>query len=67
MWLWLLLLHGWCTLHVVHVPLHEGQRLHCTQVAMEDREERMASVQAKIETGLHLVGATAVEDKLQVW
>jgi len=32
---------------------------------MDDREGRMAAEQSRIETGLHLVGATAVEDKLQ--
>lgn len=32
---------------------------------MDDREGRMADEQSRIETGLHLVGATAVEDKLQ--
>ncbi|KAF8063036.1 ATP8B4 [Scenedesmus sp. PABB004] len=35
------------------------------QVAMVDREARMAAEQERIEHGLHLVGATAVEDKLQ--
>jgi phospholipid-translocating ATPase len=32
---------------------------------MVDREERMAAEQERIEHGLHLVGATAVEDRLQ--
>lgn len=35
------------------------------QVSLEDREAKMAAEQERIETGLHLVGATAVEDKLQ--
>jgi hypothetical protein len=33
---------------------------------MVDREGRIAAEQERIERGLHLVGATAVEDKLQV-
>lgn len=33
---------------------------------MVDREARMACEQDKIERELHLLGATAVEDKLQV-
>jgi hypothetical protein len=33
---------------------------------MVDREGRMAAEQERIEMNLHLVGATAVEDKLQV-
>lgn len=37
----------------------------CVQVSLEDREAKMAVEQERIETGLHLVGATAVEDKLQ--
>jgi magnesium-transporting ATPase (P-type) len=36
------------------------------QVSMVDREGRMAAEQERIEMNLHLVGATAVEDKLQV-
>jgi magnesium-transporting ATPase (P-type) len=32
---------------------------------MVDREGRMAAEQERIERGLHLAGATAVEDKLQ--
>uniref|UniRef100_A0A383WKY7 Phospholipid-transporting ATPase n=1 Tax=Tetradesmus obliquus TaxID=3088 RepID=A0A383WKY7_TETOB len=35
------------------------------QVSMVDREGRMAAEQERIERGLHLAGATAVEDKLQ--
>eukprot|EP00300_Choanocystis_sp_HF-7_P009665 c16560_g1_i2.p1 GENE.c16560_g1_i2~~c16560_g1_i2.p1 ORF type:complete len:1234 (+),score=220.28 c16560_g1_i2:146-3847(+) len=34
-------------------------------VAIEAREERMAVLQDEIETGLKLIGATAIEDKLQ--
>lgn len=33
---------------------------------MENREDRMAAEQEKIERDLKLLGATAVEDKLQV-
>jgi phospholipid-translocating ATPase len=35
-------------------------------VALVNREDRIAEVSDKIERGLSLVGATAVEDKLQV-
>lgn len=36
----------------------------CT--ALSDREERMGAVAERIEAGLTVVGATAIEDKLQV-
>lgn len=39
-----------------------------TQVAknnLENREEEMAKVEDKWERGLHLIGATAIEDRLQ--
>ena len=35
-------------------------------MALEDREQRMAAVSEKLELDLELLGATAVEDKLQV-
>lgn len=35
------------------------------QVALENREQLMSVEQSKIEESLRLVGATAVEDKLQ--
>lgn len=47
-------------LNCQHPPIHA-----CFQVALEDREALMAAEQSVIETNLHLVGATAVEDKLQ--
>jgi P-type E1-E2 ATPase len=34
-------------------------------VALDNRDQQMADKQSEIETGLRLVGATAVEDKLQ--
>ena len=40
--------------------------LFCHQVAMDNRDGRMAAEQERIEVGLELLGATAVEDKLQV-
>ena len=35
-------------------------------VALEDREEKLDAVYDQIEKGLDLLGATAIEDKLQV-
>jgi hypothetical protein len=39
---------------------------HAASVALEDREARVAAAAEKVETDLELLGATAVEDKLQV-
>lgn len=45
-------------------PVH-GAVLLCWQVSLDDREAKMEIEQSRIETDLRLVGATAVEDKLQ--
>lgn len=44
---------------------HEQWQTACS--AMRDREVQMARVAERMETQLDLLGATAVEDKLQVW
>ncbi|GJJ12412.1 hypothetical protein Clacol_006654 [Clathrus columnatus] len=41
------------------------QRYHDATVALDNREEKVEQVSAEIETDLHLLGATAIEDKLQ--
>uniref|UniRef100_A0A8C4SP12 Phospholipid-transporting ATPase n=1 Tax=Erpetoichthys calabaricus TaxID=27687 RepID=A0A8C4SP12_ERPCA len=35
------------------------------KLALQDREEKLAKVYNDVETGMHLIGATAVEDSLQ--
>ncbi len=40
---------------------------HVASVALEDREAKIAAAAEKIEADLELLGATAVEDKLQVY
>ncbi|MGH0177070.1 UNVERIFIED_CONTAM: hypothetical protein FKN15_074244 [Acipenser sinensis] len=35
------------------------------RLALQDREERLAQVYDQVEAGMHLIGATAVEDRLQ--
>ncbi|XP_055499958.1 phospholipid-transporting ATPase IG isoform X3 [Leucoraja erinacea] len=40
-------------------------QLHAAQMALKDRDEKLAEAYDDIENGLHLIGATAVEDKLQ--
>ena len=48
-------------------PLAVNRRaLQAASVALDNREGRVADVSDRIEQGLMLVGATAVEDKLQV-
>lgn len=42
-----------------------NREYHDAEVAMDDREEKMEEVMAKIERNLLLLGATAIEDKLQ--
>jgi len=37
----------------------------CCSIALENREERLSEVYEEIEVGMSLVGATAIEDKLQ--
>lgn len=39
---------------------------HAASVALEDREARIAEAAERIEADMELIGATAVEDKLQV-
>lgn len=41
------------------------QRYHDATVALDDREEKIEQVSAEIERDMHLLGATAIEDKLQ--
>jgi hypothetical protein len=50
--------------HRARAPHHQWRLPR--QVAMDAREERMAAQQDVLEQRLHLLGATAVEDKLQV-
>lgn len=40
-------------------------RYHEATVSLDDREERIAKVSAELENDLRLLGATAIEDKLQ--
>ncbi|XP_051876962.1 phospholipid-transporting ATPase IG isoform X3 [Pristis pectinata] len=40
-------------------------QLHTAKMALTDREEKLAEAYDDIENDLHLIGATAVEDKLQ--
>jgi len=42
-----------------------ADRYHEATVALDDREEKIDTVSAEIEEGLTLLGATAIEDKLQ--
>ncbi|WFD34996.1 P-type phospholipid transporter [Malassezia cuniculi] len=41
------------------------RKYHEASVAIENREERMEELASKLETGFYLLGATAIEDKLQ--
>ncbi|XP_072913862.1 phospholipid-transporting ATPase 11C isoform X3 [Hemitrygon akajei] len=40
-------------------------QLHAAKMALKDREEKLAELYESIESDLHIIGATAVEDKLQ--
>ena len=40
-------------------------RYHEASVSLEDREEQIEAISAEMETDLRLLGATAIEDKLQ--
>ncbi|XP_069749632.1 phospholipid-transporting ATPase IG-like isoform X3 [Narcine bancroftii] len=40
-------------------------QLHAAKMALKDREEKLAEAYDNIENDMHLIGATAVEDKLQ--
>ncbi|XP_017261311.1 phospholipid-transporting ATPase ID isoform X2 [Kryptolebias marmoratus] len=42
-----------------------AERLRCGSTAIEDREEQLAVLYEEIEQGMKLLGATAIEDKLQ--
>jgi phospholipid-translocating ATPase len=42
-----------------------SEKYHAASVAVDDREEEMDNVASEIEQQLRLVGATAIEDKLQ--
>ena len=37
----------------------------CCSIALENREEQLSEVYEEIEVGMSLIGATAIEDKLQ--
>jgi len=62
---------GLRTLLIAHLPLTEeeyeafNKKYHEAEISMEDREERMDAVSNNIEQNLTIIGATAVEDKLQ--
>ncbi|KAF9014178.1 phospholipid-translocating ATPase [Cyathus striatus] len=63
--------NGLRTLTLAYKVISEDQyvswsgRYHEATVAMQDREERVESVSDEIEQELRLLGATAIEDKLQ--
>ena len=40
---------------------------HNAAISLENREEKLDEVYNQIERNLDLLGATAIEDKLQVW
>ncbi|TBU65246.1 phospholipid-translocating P-type ATPase [Dichomitus squalens] len=42
-----------------------AQRYHAASVSLEEREEEIEAVSEEIEQGLRLLGATAIEDRLQ--
>jgi phospholipid-translocating ATPase len=42
-----------------------SERYHEASIAMEDREEKIEAVSDELERDLRLLGATAIEDKLQ--
>lgn len=47
----------------VYLAWSEEARL--SKLEINDREEKVAAVDEKIEVGLELIGSTAIEDKLQ--
>lgn len=52
---------------VIPEDVYEGwaSRYHDATVALNDREERIEKISAELEHDLRLLGATAIEDKLQ--
>ena len=42
-----------------------AQRYHAATVSLDQREEKIEAVSEEIEQGLRLLGATAIEDRLQ--
>uniref|UniRef100_A0A4W3J8E7 Phospholipid-transporting ATPase n=1 Tax=Callorhinchus milii TaxID=7868 RepID=A0A4W3J8E7_CALMI len=44
---------------------HINAQLHEAKMALKDRDEKLAQVYDDIESNLHIIGATAVEDSLQ--
>ena len=54
---------SYCTLYAVLV--FTCCRYHEACIAISNREEKVAAIAEQIETNLILVGATAIEDKLQ--
>ncbi|TRM59263.1 hypothetical protein BD626DRAFT_508757 [Schizophyllum amplum] len=63
--------HGLRTLTLAYKVIREedyvawSDRYHNASVAMEEREEKIEAVCEELETDLRLLGATAVEDRLQ--
>ena len=58
----------WVQKYNVHIPLTNNNMFICYQEAsclLENREQSMQNLQAEIEIELIMVGATAIEDKLQ--
>ncbi|KAG8553472.1 hypothetical protein GDO81_003425 [Engystomops pustulosus] len=64
-------LDGYRTLCVAYKELSQeeyekmNRQLEEAKIALQDREEKLARVFDDIEDGMHLLGATAVEDRLQ--
>jgi len=62
---------GLRTLLIAHVPLSDSdyekfkEEFHHAETSLDNREEKMQEVAEKIEQNLMILGATAVEDKLQ--
>ena len=54
---------SYCTLYAV--LMFTRCRYHEACIAISNREEKVAAIAEQIETNLTLVGATAIEDKLQ--
>ncbi|RXM95144.1 Phospholipid-transporting ATPase 11C [Acipenser ruthenus] len=64
-------MEGYRTLCVAYKSLSSEEfeqtdaALQDARLALQDREERLAQVYDQVEAGMHLIGATAVEDRLQ--
>ncbi|CAF3568862.1 unnamed protein product [Rotaria sp. Silwood1] len=66
-----LAMDGLRTLCLAYKELNESdynrwaQKLHAANISMENREEKVRDIHEEIEKNLKLIGATAIEDKLQ--